>query len=153
MPGEIAATIQVSDVKIQMKRNRNAIADYLSRKSGSGDDSPCQGEMSQRDRGGRDRRIGIVAKWPKIPLSCPPAILWFLSDRSERNPPPERRKIQKNHPCKSQSITSKPTPHTIPQRPSPRRPRPKRGPQTAPAHFSEFGSPSNIHPPPCGPGE
>ena len=50
---------------------------------GSGADSPCQGEMARRARGGR---VGDyeheVLLW-----SRPPAILWFLSHRWERNSP------------------------------------------------------------------
>ena len=69
---------------------------------GSGADSPCQGEMARRARGGR---VGDyeheVLLW-----SRPPAILWFLSHRWERNSPrrakPSRRPQAAKSPCKKQ---------------------------------------------------
>ncbi len=53
------------------------------RNGGPGADSPCQGEMSRSDRGGR---VGEYGHEVSI-LSRPPAILWFLSHRWERNSP------------------------------------------------------------------
>ena len=50
---------------------------------GSGADSPCQGEMSRSDRGGR-----VAVLWARSARRPrPPAILWFLSHRWERNSP------------------------------------------------------------------
>ena len=54
------------------------------RNGGPGADSPCQGEMSRSDRGGRVGEYGHAVSI----LSRPPAILWFLSHRWERNSPP-----------------------------------------------------------------
>ena len=54
------------------------------RNRGPGADSPCQGELSRSDRGGRVGEYGHAVSI----LSRPPAILWFLSHRWERNSPP-----------------------------------------------------------------
>ena len=46
---------------------------------GSGADSPCQGEMSRSDRGGR-----VAVLWARSARRPrPPAILWVLSQRAD----------------------------------------------------------------------
>ena len=63
----------------------------------SGADSPCQGEMARRARGGR---VGEYEREALI-LSRALAPLWFLSGRPERNPP-RRAEL----PCRPQAAKS-----------------------------------------------
>ena len=64
---------------------------------GSRADSPCQGEMARRARGGR---VGEYEREALI-LSRALAPLWFLSGRPERNPP-RRAEL----PCRPQAAKS-----------------------------------------------
>ena len=69
------------------------------RNRGPGADSPCQGEMSRSDRGGRvgeyGHEVSILSRPPAIlKVNCPEGARegglghWFLSHRWERTPPP-----------------------------------------------------------------
>ena len=69
-----------------------------SRNRGPGADSPCQGEMSRSDRGGRvgeyGHAVSILSRPPAIlKVNCPEGARegglghWFLSHRWERNSP------------------------------------------------------------------
>ena len=69
------------------------------RNRGPGADSPCQGEMSRSDRGGRvgeyGHEVSILSRPPAIlKVNCPEGARegglghWFLSHRRERNSPP-----------------------------------------------------------------
>ena len=69
------------------------------RNGGPGADSPCQGEMSRSDRGGRvgeyGHEVSILSRPPAIlKVNCPEGARegglghWFLSHRWERNSPP-----------------------------------------------------------------
>ena len=72
------------------------------RNGGPGADSPCQGEMSRSDRGGRvgeyGHEVSILSRPPAIlKVNCPEGARegglghWFLSHRWERNSPPALR--------------------------------------------------------------
>ena len=63
------------------------------RNGGSGADSPCQGEMSRSDRGGRDVWHGGGRLCRTADCTHPLAPFWFLFGRPKRNSPPGRRNI------------------------------------------------------------
>ena len=91
---------------------------------GPGADSPCQGEMSRSDRGGRvgeyGHAVSILSRPPAIlKVNCPEGARegglghWFLSHRWERNSPPAGGEISL---CTTSSIRILP-PHPSGLRP------------------------------------
>ena len=86
--GNRRETIQLSHPRLCDNRQARLIGSPVN--GGPGADSPCQGEMLRSDRGGR-----VAVLWARSARRPrPPAILWFLSHRWERNSP------RRAKPCK-----------------------------------------------------
>ena len=106
--GNRMETIQLSHPRLCDNRQARLIGALVN--GGPGADSPCQGEMSRSDRGGRvgeyGHEVSILSRPPAIlKVNCPEGAregglgLWFLSHRWERNSPPAGGEI----PCETKA--------------------------------------------------